>query len=117
MQIRTDLAYFKDILTAIERVESFLNEVSKDQFFDTIEKQSVVIRETTVIGEPANRVNTNLYNDYDLKDLIASVKIRHVLAHDYYEIDLDLVWEKAHQFLPKVKKTVNTIIRERFTHA
>ena len=38
--------------------------------------------------------------------------MRHVLVHGYFEIDLDIVWAVIEKDLPRLRSTIETILRQ-----
>lgn len=57
MKKRDDLVYLKDILDAIDRIESYVRNVSFQDFGDDDMRQDAIIRQIELIGEAARNVS------------------------------------------------------------
>lgn len=104
-------AYIKHILDAIEAIEKFTEEASYEEFVKNKEKHSAVIRQFEIIGEAINRLEQLLKEeDRSLRDvkipIEAIVEMRNILIHEYFAVDLELVWDTIHTDLPTLKKQV-----------
>lgn len=98
------------MLEAIGRVLEYTQ--SGEQAFRTDRMtQDAVLRNLETLGEAAKRVNTCT------RELATSVPwrevagLRDVLAHDYLEIDLDLVWNVVDSELPNLRDAVTSLRR------
>ena len=100
--MKDDSVYLKQILEAVGKIESFTSSFSKENFITDPKTQSAVIMQLALIGEMAKKVSTQTRTAIDLpwKD-IAGFRDRAI--HDYFEIDLDVVWETILTDLPVLK--------------
>jgi len=100
-----DVAYLRHILDTVEMIEQFTTEVRENQFRGNREKQGAVILQLTLIGEMAKRVSAETRNEIDLpwKD-IAGFRDRAI--HDYYTIDLKIVWGTVIHDLAEIKEKI-----------
>jgi uncharacterized protein with HEPN domain len=73
---------------------------------------TAVIKWIEIIGEASYHV------DRDLKQLHAEIEwkkiegMRHVLVHEYFGVDLQMVWNVVRNFVGKLKIDVENIIKE-----
>jgi len=93
------------ILDAALKATSYVEGMSKDQFLSDDRTQQAVILNLVIIGEAA----TKLMDRYPkVTDLYPSTKwremrgMRNRIAHGYYEINLDVVWETVSVALPEL---------------
>lgn len=88
-----DQARLLDMFVAARKLQRFLSGVSQEQFLNDEEKQFAVLRAIEIIGEAANHVSD------ETKELIDRVPwdeihgIRNRIAHAYFAIDLETVWD------------------------
>src|SRR3989338_6061916 len=99
-----DIPYIKHIRDAINHIESFIKDCSREDFDVDIEKQSVVVRQIEIIGEATKNLSTefkNKHRETPWKDITG---MRDRIIHRYFEVDLDIVWRAIKADLPKLKK-------------
>ena len=72
------------------------------QFKDDDKTQSAVILQLVVIGEMAKRISDETKNTIDLpwKEIAG---FRDVAVHDYFSLDLEIVWQTVIDDIPVVK--------------
>ena len=83
--------YIFQILDAITKINTFVNGLNWDMFQVDNKTQSAVIMQLTLIGEVSKKIPTEIKEQIDLpwRD-IAGFRDRAI--HNYFEIDLDVVW-------------------------
>lgn len=100
----TDLSRLRDILAAIEVVERYCVRVSEARFIHDYILQDAVIRRIMIIGEAATRLSQ------DAKRLLPGIpwpqiiSMRHILVHDYSDIEEATVWRTVRHDLPELRK-------------
>lgn len=99
---RSPELYLDDILEAGRAIQSYLAEVSYEQFCTDRMRQSAVIREFEIIGEAVGKLPEELKQAsptvawQDIKDF------RNLLVHEYFGIDLEIVWSVVKENLPEL---------------
>lgn len=74
-------------------------------------RYSAVIREFEIIGEAVGKLSEELKSRYpeipwqDVKDF------RNLLAHEYFGVDLEIVWNTIRDDLPQLLDAVQNIVR------
>ena len=96
------LAYIRDAIAKIERFTSSSDSIS---FAQDEKTQSAVILQLMLIGEIAKKVSDATKASYQLpwKEIIG---FRDRAIHDYYEMDLDIIWSTVHEDIPALKSTL-----------
>ena len=98
--------YLDHMQTAAADAHSFVEGLTKDEFLADKRTQQAVIMSLIIIGEAATKVMDH-YADFTL--LHAAVpwrsmrNMRNRMAHGYFEINLDLVWQTVHEWLPELR--------------
>ena len=87
------LVYIDDIRDSIKAIRSYTAGLTKEEFFNSTEKQDAIYRRLEVIGEAANRLPDKFKKQYPQVPWHKIVGMRNVLIHEYDSIDLDRVWE------------------------
>ena len=109
--MRDDRLRLEDILEAIKRVERYAKRGRKA--FQTDELlQTWVIHHIQIIGEAASKLSESLRKVHTEVPWPQIIKMRHVLVHDYFGIDLEEVWAAVEHDLPDLRRKVKAILRE-----
>lgn len=90
-----DKAFVADIDQAAVLMESWLVNVTKDQFVANAMLQSAVIRQIGIIGEAANKLSNTFKAAHKSIPWKQIVGMRNVVLHNYWNVDLDIVWDAA----------------------
>jgi len=112
MSVHDDKVYLRHILDAIERIERYVQGVEQEEFEAEELLQDGVIRQLEIIGEAARRVSSDLkalYSEVPWRDI---VDMRNKLIHDYFGVDVELVWMTAKRDVPALKQTVCEMLRD-----
>jgi len=113
--MRDDRVRLEDILEAIKRVERYAKRGRKAfQANELI--QSWVIHHIQIIGEAAGKLSESFRKAHTEVPWPQIIKMRHVLVHNYFGIDLEEVWAAVEHDLPDLKRKVNAILRELGKH-
>jgi uncharacterized protein with HEPN domain len=94
------------IIQAAELVAVYLDGMTRDDFVSDKRTQQAVILNLIVIGEAATKLMDAHPDDaarYERIDWRAMRGMRNRIAHGYYDIDLDVVWETANIGLPVLR--------------
>lgn len=99
----------RDILEAIERIEKYTPRGR--QAFDSNELlQTHTVHFLQVIGEAAFKLPKDIRDRHPEVPWDDIIGMRHILVHDYFRIDLDLVWSAVEHDLPDLKGKVQAIL-------
>jgi uncharacterized protein with HEPN domain len=101
----------KDILQAIENINRYSRHGRKE-FDDNELVQNWFIRHLQIIGESSRALPEDiraLAPDVPWNQVIG---MRHILVHDYFEIDNDIVWGVIENDLPKLKARIEGLLRD-----
>ena len=74
--------------------------------------QDGVIRRFAVIGEAANKLSEDFKSEYKEIEWKNMVSMRNFLLHEYFNIDLDIVWDTIKLDLPKPKILLAKAMKE-----
>jgi uncharacterized protein with HEPN domain len=97
------------ILEAIEMIQEFVQEISKEEFLENNKIQSAVLYQFIIIGEAVSSLSmeTTEQNQYPWHKPRA---FRNFLAHEYFGIKMWMVWNAIIVDLPQLKIVVMAII-------
>lgn len=111
MTVHNDFDYIKHILESIKKVKKFIAKMTFGEFSKNEMAQSAVAREFTVIGEAANSISSDFKEKYSKIPWHLAVGMRNQLIHEYFDIDLEVVWNTAKKDLPNLKKELTKILK------
>jgi uncharacterized protein with HEPN domain len=107
---RNDAVFLRHMLDAIDRVVEATSRTTLEQFQRDWIVQDAIIRELQVLGEAAGRVAKELADrnpEIPWKEITG---LRHKLVHDYFVVDLEVVWATATVDVPTVRSSVQTLL-------
>lgn len=96
----------RDILDSALRIREYLAGVNLEAFLVDPQRQDAVLRRLEIIGEAAGGLSPEtraLFPDLPFQGMRG---MRNIIAHDYGEVDLDLVWKTATRDLPVLIATL-----------
>lgn len=107
-----DIVRLRHVLDAINEVELYLKEVNLAQFLANSEKRFATLKQIEIIGEACNALTTDLKVAYPFIPWKPIIAFRNLSIHEYFGVNLKLVWEIATNDLPDLKKQINEILNE-----
>src|SRR3989344_6267860 len=108
MKMKNDKVYIDQILDSIRKIELFVNGVDKENFLENSLVQSAVIMQLTLIGEVSKKISDDLKKKVALpwKEIAG---FRDKAIHNYFDINLDVVWDTISIDLPSLKEGLEKI--------
>lgn len=104
--------FLKHILDSINEIEKSTNILNANRFYQTTQVQDAVIRRLEIIGEAVKNLPKPLRNKYPQIPWLKIAGLRDVLIHDYFGVDIILVWKIVVKELPGLKKQITDILKE-----
>ncbi len=105
--------YLRDILETIEKIEQFMNDIEDfDAFIHDDKTAFAVIRGMEIIGEAAKNIPRSTrkkYSNVPWKDITG---MRDKLIHQYFGVNLELIWKTLEEDLTPLKSTVTQMIAD-----
>lgn len=98
------------ILEATKHIADFLDGVSKEEFENDYEKQSAVIRQFEIIGESAGRLSPDFTKKHKEIEWSKVIGMRHKMIHDYFDVDVNIVWTTATDDTTLLKIAIKKIL-------
>jgi uncharacterized protein with HEPN domain len=83
----------EDILEAIDEIGQFTKDLTYEAFCAKKRTIKAVLYNIAVIGEAARNVPTEVRAGYPNVPWREMADIRNVVIHEYFGVDLDILWE------------------------
>ena len=104
--------YLEDILDAIAKVENFIKGTTFDKFAADDKTAFAVIRALEIIGEATKHIPKRVRKSYPKVPWREMAGIRDKLIHDYFGVNLKVVWKTATEDLPKLDPEIRRILAD-----
>lgn len=102
--------YLQDIIEAIKKIEKYTKGMSYSRFKKNGQTVDAVVRNLEIIGEAAKNVPREFRVKHNNIEWRKIAGLRDILIHDYFGIDLDILWDVIQNKLSNLKKDVSRII-------
>jgi len=99
-----DRLYIKHILDAILAIDQFTMNVEFEGFLENKLLQDGVVRELEIIGEASKKLSSDFKDSHKELPWQDITGMRDKLIHEYFGVDLMVVWETVKQDLPNLKQ-------------
>jgi uncharacterized protein with HEPN domain len=109
MSKREPILLIEDIIESANKIITYTNDMSFDEFINDDKTIDAVIRNFEVIGEAANRLPDEFKENRNLIDWHKIRGFRNRIVHDYMGIDYSIVWEIKNNFLPSLIEDLSKI--------
>ena len=99
-----------DIRQAIDRIEQYIKNLSFDAFSDDQKSVDAVVRNLEIIGEAASRLPDEFKEKYSEIEWYKVVGLRHRIVHEYFGIDLEIIWQILQKDLPELRQKITRVM-------
>jgi len=107
--MKSDSVYISQMLDSVQKIQSFTQGLDRSSFATDPKTQSAVIMQLLLIGEVAKKISEETKKKIDLpwKDIVG---FRDRAIHNYFEIDLDVVWDTTVSDIPELAEKLKGVV-------
>lgn len=109
--MRDDSERIRDIQEYLQKIEKYSIKGEKEFYEDEL-IQTWIIHNLQIIGEASRATSEQFKAKYPQVLWLKIADFRNLLIHEYFRVDLDIVWEIVVNELPKLKQQINDILEE-----
>jgi len=111
MSKRTPRLLIEDIQESAEKILEYTKNMSFEEFSKDNKTVDAVIRNFEIIGEASNLLPDDIKDKYSEIDWHRIRGFRNRIVHDYFGVDLQIVWKITFDQIPGLILEINNIIR------
>ncbi len=107
MKRRFDL-YLRDIIESINRIKEYSDNEEQSEMI----KIDSILRNLEIIGEATTQIPTEIRKKYDKIPWRDIQDFRIIVAHHYWKINLERVWDIVENKLPIPEKQIKELLKK-----
>ncbi len=105
--------FLAHILDSIEAIEQFVVDIDSLKDFSVSRKTlDAVLRNFTIIGEAVRNLDNEYMENHPVVEWDKIIAMRNIIVHEYFGIDMGLVWDTIKEDLPTLKKQIEKLLAE-----
>lgn len=105
--------FLNHILGAIEDIEEFIKDtVSVEDFVTDKKTHGAILRSFQIIGEAANNLDEDFIESNPDIEWEKVIGMRNFIIHEYFGVDLNIVWDTIKEDLPTFKENIKKLIEK-----
>ncbi len=110
--MRTSALYLQDIKIAIEKILRFVEGMRYEDFLQDEKTLDSVVRNFEIIGEASKSLPENIRSLAETVPWKKVIRMRNKLIHEYWGVDIEVVWFTIQDDLPALKTEVERLFKE-----
>ncbi|MDO5342263.1 MAG: DUF86 domain-containing protein [Bacteroidia bacterium] len=100
------------IIQAIEKIEEYTKDITKEQLVADPMRLHATTYNVQIVGEATYKLTPEFKKSHSEVQWNLIEKMRHILVHDYYQINKNVLWQVITEDLPALKIQVNDYLKE-----
>jgi len=109
---REFLDYIEDIIEAMNNAINFTQNIEYDDFLKDDKTIYAVVRALEIIGEAVKNLPDEIKQQYSQIPWRNIIGMRDKLIHEYFGIEIEIIWEVVKNELPPVKPHIKKLLKE-----
>jgi uncharacterized protein with HEPN domain len=109
--LRDYKVYLDDIAQAIRKINSYLLKLDQKRFAQDEKTIDAVVRNLEIIGEAVKKLPDDIRKQHSEVNWKKIAGLRDILIHEYYGIDVEIIWDIITNKLPPLAKEVELMLK------
>ena len=109
---RIYLDYLDDILDAADKIKEFTQGMSEELFCRDVKTAYAVVHAFEIIGKATRRLPHEFKESHPELPWRSMAGMRDKLIHDYFGINLMVIWKTVSEDLPLLEKAIRCILAD-----
>ena len=102
--------YLNDILESTEKIKRYIDGLTFEEFTASDMVFDAVVRNLEIIGEASSHIPESIQSESPTVPWRLMKNMRNILSHEYFGIDIDIVWKTATEALPQLLAPIKAAI-------
>ncbi len=98
--------YVEDIITSMDKIESYIEGFAFNDFCNDHKTIDAVTRNLSIIGEASNNMPEEIKLMYPEIPWVEIVGMRNKVIHEYFGVDEEILWKTIKEDLPNFKEQI-----------
>ena len=103
--------YLEDMLDAVDKIHRYLHGVTRDELDRDSMRLDAVLSNLELVGEAAKNVPLEARHDWPDVEWRKIAGLRDILTHQYFGLDLDIVWDIVTHKLGELRPILVDMLR------
>ena len=104
--------YVQDVIDSIAMIETYTRGVSFEEFAADQMRVDAVVRNFEIIGEASTHIPSELKDQHPSVPWARVRSFRNIMIHEYFGVDLSILWQTIKDSLPELKAVVMHMTKE-----
>ena len=103
---------FEDIIESISKIEGYIKDLSFEDFSQSSQVIDAVVRNIEIIGEASKNIPPEIQSEFNDIPWQKIKGIRNRIVHEYFSVDISIIWFIAKNELDSLRETLSKHIKE-----
>lgn len=106
--------YLTDILSSIQKIQDYTAGISYDELIKDNKTFDAVVHNLQIIGEATKQIPDDIRRKYPETDWRKIAGLRDIIAHSYFTVNPQIVWDIITTKIEPLHKTIEFILENEF---
>lgn len=111
---RDEIMYLQDIAESCKKILRFTAGLSQSDLIGDTRTYDAVVRNLEIIGEAAKHISGDLRRKLPDIEWQKAAGLRDMLAHAYFGIDNDILWDVVQNKVPQLAISINNFLNKQY---
>lgn len=110
---RDPVLYLEDMQRSCDKIIRYIGDMEFETFIGDERTYDAVLRNLEIIGEAAKNIPDDIKVQYSQGDWRAIAALRNIVAHAYFSVKDEIIWDIVKNKIPPLIEQVARILDER----